>query len=366
MRRTFEIILLLVLFPVLLVSQERIEVTWYDAVDLGIEGRGFSDTNTPYDRLPRKAEKLVPEGVWKRSLNSAGMTVAFATDASTIIVRWKLRNPSISTPYLSSMSVAGIDLYVRHNDKWMWAATKPPNKFPETTQTFLRGMTRELREFRLYLPSYNGVEKVEIAVPKGSRFGKYVERSQTKPIVFYGTSIVQGSASSRPGMTYVAQLGRRLSVRTINLGFSGLCKMESAMADLIAELDPAVFVIDCLPNMLPAEIGERTGPLVKKLRQARPDTPIVLVENPMYSHGLWNPVVNRSVAAKNRVLAAEFAKLEKQGVKNLHYVRGERLFGSDGGSTVDGVHPTDLGFTQVADSLEPLLSRLMAERVVRK
>ncbi|MGE3384868.1 MAG: SGNH/GDSL hydrolase family protein [Pyrinomonadaceae bacterium] len=366
MKLTFTIILLLLLFPSLLAAQEKIEVTWYDAVELGVEGKGFTETNTPYDRLPGKAEKLVPEGVWKRSLNSAGLNVSFATDAPTIIVRWKLRNPSISTPYLSSMSVAGIDLYVRHNNRWMWAATKPPNKFPETTQTFLRGLTRDLREFRLYLPSYNGVEKVEIAVPKGSKFGKYVERSPAKPIVFYGTSIVQGSASSRPGMTYVAQLGRRLSVPTVNLGFSGLCKMEPAMADLMAELDPSVFVVDCLPNMLAAEISERTGPLVKKLRKARPDTPIILVENPMYSHGLWNPAVNRSVVAKNRVLAAEFAKLEKQGVKDLHYVKGDRLFGSDGGSTVDGVHPTDLGFTQVADSLEPLLKRLVVERVGRR
>lgn len=358
MKLTFAIIVAL-LVPGFVRAQEKIEVTWYDAVELGIEGKGFPDTKTPYDRLPEKAEKLVPEGVWKRSLNSAGMSVSFATDANMIIVRWTLRNPSITSPYLSSMSVAGLDLYVRSGNKWMWAATKPPVKFPETTQTFLRGITRELREYKLYLPSYNGVEKVEIAVPKAAKFGIYADKSPTKPIVFYGSSIVQGSASSRPGMTYVAQLGRRLVVPTINLGFSGLCKMEPAMADFIAELDPSVFVIDCLPNMQVAEIRERTRPLVKKLRQARPDTPIVLVENPMYSQGLWNAAVSRSVAAKNQVFAAEFAKLEKEGVKNLHFVNGEKLFGIEGSSTVDGVHPTDLGFTLFADALEPILRDLL-------
>lgn len=342
-------------------AQEKTEVTWYDAVELGIEGRGFSDTRTPYDRLPGKAQKLVPEGVWMRSQNSAGMSVSFATDAEMIVVRWTLRHPSISTPYLSSMGVAGLDLYVRSGNKWMWAATKPPIKFPETTQTFLRGLPRELREYKLYLPSYNGVEKVEIAVPKGSKLGKYVEKSSAKPIAFYGSSIVQGSAATRPGMTYVAQLGRRLAVPTINLGFSGLCKMEPALADLIAELDPSVFVIDCLPNMQVPEISARTVPFIKKLRQARPDTPILLVENPMYSQGLWNASVSRSVAAKNKAFAVEIAKLEKDGVKNLHYVKGEKLYGIEGDSTVDGVHPTDLGFRIFADALEPVLRNLLRE-----
>jgi lysophospholipase L1-like esterase len=361
MKFVSSVVLALVL-SAMLYAQEKIEVTWYDAVELNIEGRGFVDTKTPYDRLPAKAEKTVPEGVWKRSMNSAGMSITFATDADMIVVRWSLRSPSISSPYLSSMSVAGLDLYVRSGGKWLWAATKPPQKFPESTQTFLRGLSRELREYKLYLPSYNGVEKVEIGVPKGAKFGKYSERSKSKPIVFYGSSIVQGSASSRPGMTYVAQLGRRLSAPVINLGFSGLCKMEPAIVDLLAELDPSVFVIDCLPNMQLPEIKERTVPLIKKLRQARPETPIVLVENPHYSQTLWSESASRSVAAKNMVFSTEVAKLKEQGVKNLIYVNGEKLFGTDGSSTVDGVHPTDLGFTFFANTLEPILKDLLQIR----
>jgi lysophospholipase L1-like esterase len=356
------------LFSGSIFAQEKIEVTWHNAVELGIEGRGWTDTKTPYDRLPRRAEKNVPEGVWARSMNSAGMSISFATDATMVVIRWKVRHPSVSSPYLSSMSVAGLDLYVRESDRWFWAATKPPQTAkppgtpPETTETFLRGLTPKLREYRLYLPSYNGVEKVEVGVPKDSKFGKVVEKETKKPIVFYGSSIVQGSASSRPGMTYVAQLGRRLDRGVINLGFSGLCKMESALAELLAELDPAVFVIDCLPNMQVKEIAERTVPLVKKIRDARPDTPIVLVENPMYSQTLWNPETLKSVNAKNKLLADEYEKLKRAGVANLHYVKGDNLFGTDGNSTVDGVHPTDLGFTLFADALEPILREILVNQ----
>jgi len=357
--RHFTICLLVLVFAGSFSAQEKIEVTWYDAGALGVDGRGWTDTKTPYDRLPARAEKLVPSGVWLRSSNSAGMSISFATNATTIIVRWKLRHPSISTPYLSAMSVAGLDLYINEGGQWRWAATKPPKIFPETTETFLRGLTPELREFKLYLPSYNGVEKVEIGVPKDSKFGKAVGGEVSKPMVFYGTSIVQGSASSRPGMTYVAQLGRRLERPVINLGFSGLCHMEPELADLMAELDPSVYVIDCLPNMVPKEVSERTAKFVKKLRLARPDTPIVLIENPTYSQAVWSQATARSVKAKNKLLSDEFNKLNREGVKNLHYISGEGLYGNDGNSTVDGVHPTDLGFVRMADVIEPVLKKIL-------
>lgn len=211
----------------------------------------------------------------------------------------------------------------------------------------------------LYLPSYNGVEKVEIGVVEGAKFGKTVDKRSEKPIVFYGTSIVQGSASSRPGMTYVAQLGRRLDRQVINLGFSGSCHMEPALADLLAETDPAMYVIDCLPNMTTKEISERTVPLIKRLRQAHAETPIVLVENIPYSQVAWNPATQKSVKLKNKLLSNEYEKLKREGVRNLYYVSGENLLSAEGNSTVDGVHPTDLGFLQMTDALEPILRNIL-------
>ena len=135
------IFLLILIFCASASAQEKILLTWYDATTLGIDGKGWTDTNTPFDRFPSRAEKLVPDAVWKRSLNSAGLRVTFATDSTMIVIRWKLRHPSISSPYLSSMSVAGLDLYLREGEKWQWAATKPPKVFPETTETFLRGLS---------------------------------------------------------------------------------------------------------------------------------------------------------------------------------------------------------------------------------
>ena len=52
---------------------------WYDVCHLSIDGRGWTDTAHPFDRLPARAEKIVPAPVWELSHHTAGMTVRFAT-----------------------------------------------------------------------------------------------------------------------------------------------------------------------------------------------------------------------------------------------------------------------------------------------
>src|SRR5512136_285900 len=57
---------------------------WYDCKDLVIEGKGWTDTASFYDRLPAKAEGKVPSSVWGLSHHSTGLCVPFTTDAASI------------------------------------------------------------------------------------------------------------------------------------------------------------------------------------------------------------------------------------------------------------------------------------------
>jgi lysophospholipase L1-like esterase len=180
-----------------------------------------------------------------------------------------------------------------------------------------------------------------------------------KPLVFYGTSITQGGCASRPGMVHTAILGRRFERPVINLGFSGNGRMEPELARLLAKLDPAVYVIECLPNMGGPEVAERTEPLVRTLREAHPTTPIVLVEDPTYSHVML-PAVRQRMEERRAALRKAFDRLQSAGVKDLHYIPGNQGYGDDGEATVDGVHATDLGYQRLADSYQPVLSRVLA------
>jgi hypothetical protein len=91
-----------------------------------------------------------------------------------------------------------------------------------------------------------------------------------------GTSIEQGGVASRPGSTYTNIITRNLERMVLNFGFAGNGVMELSVAQFLTEIDAAVFVIDCLPNMNAQTVTERTVPLVTYLRQRHPTTPILL------------------------------------------------------------------------------------------
>src|SRR5690606_17753761 len=106
--------------------------------------------------------------------------------------------------------------------------------------------------------------------------------SPDKPIVVYGTSIAQGGVASRPGMAWTAILQRNMDRPLINLAFSGNGRLEEPLSNLLGELDPAVYVIDCLPNMGGFDndtIAARLIKTVSHLKKIRPETPVLIVED---------------------------------------------------------------------------------------
>jgi len=339
-------------------------IDWHDVKTLDVEGKGWAETKSFFDRLPAKAEKVVRDPVWHLSRNSAGFCVRFETDAPSLEARWTLLSSKLALPHMPATGVSGLDLYVKTPEgRWRWIGAGQPTRAPTNTATLVAGLPEGRREFLLYLPLYNGVTSVEIGVPKGRQIAKPKPRdaARAKPIVFYGTSITQGGCASRPGMVHTAILGRRLDRPVINLGFSGNGKMEAEVADLLAELDPAVYVIDCLPNMTADEITARVEPLVRTLRKAHPETPIVLAEDRTYSNVPLLPAPTRRNSTSRAALTAAFERLLSAGTPGLIYLPGEPQLGGDGEGTVDGSHPTDLGFFRMADAFEPVLKKALGE-----
>lgn len=346
-----------VLDPNFAVVEPGENTQWFDALKLGLEGQGWTENAHPYDRIPAKAEGVIPPAVWSLSRHSAGLAVRFVSDSPEISARWSVRGANLAMPHMPATGVSGLDLYAKDGDQWRWVAQGRPSKQHDNQARLVNGAPAGLHEYMLYLPLYNGTEKLEIGIKAGSTLAKGPARADERPIVFYGTSITHGGCASRPGMAYPAIVGQRLDRETINLGFSGNGKMEAEMGTLIAELDARVFVLDCLPNMNPEMVTERVAPLVKTLRAAHPDTPIVLVENIIYQNSWFYGRGGHT--AKNAALQEVYAGLKKDGVKGLSYVPCDNLLGDDGLGTVDGTHPTDLGFLRQAIALEPAIRKVL-------
>lgn len=330
------------------------DMLWKDAAELVIGGRGWKDVIGTYRRLPDAAKGNVPDSVWRLGSHTAGLVVQFETDSQQIALQWTLTSSNLSMPHMPATGVSGIDLYRKdENGRWFYVLNARPTGKKNTATINTGNTSSQMRQYMIYLPLYNGVESLQIGVSEGSTFAQSAG-TKARPIVYYGTSIAQGACASRPGMAFTAILQRRLDRDTVNLGFSGSGKMEPEVADLIAQIDASVFVVDCLWNLSGTDsevIEHRVLNLAQTLRNAHPDTPILFVEQSSFK----GPFPTGPTRAQRSAID----RLRSQGMQNIHVVPADDLVGSDGDGTVDGCHPNDLGMARHADVLGPVLEGLL-------
>jgi len=339
-------------------DQPAPDLAWSSIEDWRLEGRAFGDRKAAFDRLPAAAEDIVRPAVWDLSRQTAGMAARFQSDTAEVHVRYRLTKAALAMPHMPATGVSGADLYARDNrGQWRWVQVSWPVRRDVTTR-FVSGLTRERRQWMLYLPLYNGVEHLEIGISKGASIDP-LPPPPGRPIAVYGTSIAQGACASRPGMAWTAIAGRALDREVINLGFSGNGRMEEEVGRFVAELDPAVFVIDCLPNMTAAMVADRAAPLARQLRAAHPVTPILFVEDRTFGYAWIQKSVQDAHAARRLALRNAVVELQAAGVRDIHLLPGAALLGDDDEGTTDGSHPNDLGMMRqasaVVDALRPLV-----------
>jgi lysophospholipase L1-like esterase len=330
-------------------------IKWVDAASLKLEGKGWLETATPYSRLPLKFKSKVRPAVWTLSTHSAGIAVHFTASGTRFInARWKLGN-DVYMSHMTPVGANGLDLYVKLNDKWQWLGIGKPSKSSQNKTVIKSKIPANKKfEYLLYLPLYNSVNKLELGFSPSAKIAPVKECG--KPLVVYGTSIVQGCSASRPGMAWPAILGRRLDLPVINLGFSGNGKMDVEFGDIIGEIPASAYLIDCLPNMgKPQDIYERTVFLVKKLRMKQPDTPIILIEDRTHTHPDLTGNKSKWYQPRRDAFKKAYTQLIKDKINKLSYIKGEDLIGNDNESTIDGSHPTDLGMMRYCEKIEPVV-----------
>jgi len=354
-------LLLLVAAPVF--AQEE-QMRWIDPVKAGaqIHGHGWDELDSTYVRLPAKAKDAVREDVWKLSRNSAGLSIVFRSNASNITVRYKVKG-GLGMYHFASTGVSGVDMYAYGSDgKPLWCAPVFPATIKQTSvykyEKLLYG-NESSREFRLYLPLYNTVESLEIGIPQDAEL-TFIPESGKKPIVVYGTSIAQGACASRPGNAWTSIMGRELDTPVVNLGFSGNGRLEPELFRLLAEIDAAVYVIDCMPNMnLTHDIKGRLTEGVKILREKR-DCPILFVEH-SGTCSEFGTDLRTEYRELNRRQKDAFQALRKMGFKGLYYLPYDKVYpGMDG--QVEGVHFNDMGMHHQADAVCSKIRRFCVKK----
>jgi hypothetical protein len=342
-------ILMLILFLQLSASGQG-KFVYHGTGSFLIEGAAFTDSvkECPFDRFPASYKTKVRGPVWDLSKCSAGISVRFLTNSSGIRVKWELLK-DLEMNHMAFTGIKGVDLYCKTGKGWQYINTgRPQGKSNEAL--LISNLKPEMREFRIYLPLYDGVTKLEIGIDSLSTINR-PEAGKSRPIVFYGTSITQGGCASRTGMVHTSIISRQTGLDVINFGFSGNGRMEAPVAELMAAVDALFYVIDVTNNMNPDLIHSNAIPMVEIIRKKQPSLPIVFVEELIDDRAYFDPENMKMIDAKNLALREEVKKMKDKGIGNIYYIENPDGKGLDHEATVDGVHLTDLGFSRYAGFL---------------
>jgi len=191
-------------------------IVWQDAHTLAVGGRGWPDAT--WNRLPARAQALVPPDLWEKSTQPAGVWVGFHTTAPTVHVHWRVTNPELGRHNAPAIGQSGLDVYARDAaGRWRGLTVGLPTA-RDNLGPPIAGMQPGHPEYLVYLPIRNALEVLEFGVAPGEQLMP-APAFTGLPLVYYGTSIVPGQGASRPGMGHASILGRRLDRPVINLGF---------------------------------------------------------------------------------------------------------------------------------------------------
>jgi len=329
-----------------------------NAATLPMIGRAFPDRPSGWHRIAPGSYPDLPAAVKSRLTNPAGLALSFTTNSPMIAARWCTADAKQSAN-MAPIAERGLDLYIRRGATWLWAGVARPGDGKVCNdENLVLNMDDSEKECLLYLPLYSELKSLEIGVAPGSSL-KGAANPFRKRLALYGSSIVQGASASRPGMAYPAQLSRHLGLEVINLGVSGSARMEPAAAQLVADVDADAYMLDCVPNSSPEQIAQRAGNLIRTVRSRRPDAPIIIVMSIIRDLTHFNRVWAENMAKQNATMLAEVNKLT--GIKGLTVIPADELLGHDGEASVDGTHPSDLGFNRMLRVIEPTVANVLKQ-----
>ena len=305
-----------------------------------------------FRRIPADVAEATSRGVFGLARHCAGGRVRFKTDSVKIAVRAKMINVgqmSHATPLMQY----GFDLYQDAQSSKYIGSFKPVINASREYESVIN-VPAGVKELTLNFPLYGCVGSLEIGVTEDASISAHTPYKYENPIVYYGSSITQGGCTTRPGKSYQSIISRRLDYNYVNLGFSGNAKAEDVICEYMSKLTMSAFVCDYdhnAPN--PEHLQNTHFKLYQTVRAAYPTIPYIMVSRPDFKY-------TQDDFERRAIIMESYIKARRSGDKNVYFVDGSEFFAGKGflEMTVDGVHPTDDGFAEMAKSIGALIEKV--------
>jgi hypothetical protein len=332
----------------------KVTFTWMafpDSAKFKVLGLYWFEENQPkLWRVPKGQFDSLPSGVRRQSRHPTGGRILLKCDTTKL---------GLKVLPMNKGSLKGFDVYINGRFYKSAAAEEPK---VEAELVLFTDLDRKEREIVIYLPYHQEVLIKGIGVDEDAKFSAPEHQfAGPLPMVFYGSSVCQGSGALKPGMTYEAILGRELNVDFINLGFGGAGKAEGNVVQLVNSIPACCYVFD-----LGKSYGMQDLTAFKKMletvRKSHPKTPLICMTPITSSREVFSESYSSRSVHTRTVMRDAVTEFTKSGEKNVWLLEGTDLLGfaEHDGLSRDGVHPTDYGYSLIAKKLLPILKQALA------
>lgn len=335
--------------------------TFTEASSLNLIGKILEDTPNPYHRVDTCRYKGFTRGENEQVRCSAGLAVLFRTDSPVISVKGEYGYYNMG-PNTMGIALRGFDLYIKRDGEWVYAASKTGNPGKDDNVVLIKGMDNSMKECMLYLPIYSEMYSVKIGVREGSVI-ESLESPFRHRIAIFGSSYTQGISISRPGMSYPMQFMRHTGLQLLSLGCSGNCKMQPYFADVLADTDVDAMIFDAFSNPSAELIRERLSPFIERMKESHPGIPLIFMQT-IYREGRNFDIESNRVEQAKMDMAAELMKEAVKKYDDVYFIipdTGENARES----SVDGTHPSDMGYLGWARSIEKPILKILKKYGIR-
>ena len=354
MKRLFTLLIACVAVSISAMAQN---VKFVDATELGIHGYTKKTDKSPYYRYDYTPYEGFDSKVISHSKKCPGLYVVFKTNSSRIDATWE-NVPTRSGNNTTGISQIGLDLYIKQDGKWHYAAVGRASTAPapsKRTKTLIKNLPEGDKECLLYLPLWCELVSLQIGIDENATIEGLPSPFRHKVIV-HGSSITHGASASRPGMTYPARMSRNLGIDFVNFGFSGQCKMQPQFLAFLKTCEADAFVFDAFSNPTETRIKQRLEGFVKGMVEAHPGKPLIFIQSPIDQDSRFDTKKYERRMSLTKTAAEMMKELEKQ-YKDVYFLAVPDVLGTD--ATIDNSHPTDLGFDRFIKAYQPKIAKIL-------
>ncbi len=338
------------------------QVRFVDATELTLLGQALPTTH-PYHRIDTTRYKGFTRSENQQVRCSAGLAVVFRTNSTCLEVLPVYASyvyNGVNTPRIAT---DGFDLYIRRDGEWVYAASQAPKKRGEAFR-LISNMDTSEKECLLYLPNYSELLSLQVGVDKDADLTPLANPFRHK-IVIFGSSFTHGISTSRAGMSYPMQIERNTGLYFCSIACSGNCKLQPYFANYLADVkDADAMVFDAFSNPSAQMIEERLIPFIARIRESLPTTPLIFVQTIYRERSNFDLKTRKTEEAK-REMARKMMKQAMKQFDGVYFLDVPNLTGTDHVTSVDGTHPSDLGYWRWAQTLQPELLKVLRQCGIR-